>query len=133
MLTPNFTFFTQETMLKDGKLGEAALYHFVPRTEGLTRTEFTSRYREQHADAAKPLVEAIPQLSRAALNHPVNEPLPLFPFDGISEFWFPTAEDAVRAIVGKAFDPLASDLASIGDMGRSVAILTTVHHRWPKD
>lgn len=133
MLTPNFTFFTQETMLKDGPLGEAALYHFVPRAEGLTREEFTASYRERHADAARPVLDAIPQLSRAALNHPVNDPLPLFPFDGISEFWFPTSEDAVRALADRAFDPLASDLAGIGDLSRSVAILTTVRHRWPKD
>jgi len=133
MLTPNFTFFTQETLLKDGKLGEAALYRFLPRAEGLNREEFTARYREGHAAAARPVVDSIPQLSRAALNHPVNEELPLFPFDGISEFWFATAEDAVRALAGKAFDPLADDLASFCDLDRSLTILTTVCHRWPKD
>ncbi|MDG2004661.1 MAG: EthD domain-containing protein [Novosphingobium sp.] len=133
MLTPNFTFFTQETLLKDGKLGEAALYHFIPRAEGLDREEFTARYRDQHGDAARSLVDAIPGLSRAALNHPVNDPLPLFPFDGISEFWFASAEDAVRAIANKAFDPLANDLGGIGDLNRSLAMLTTVYHRWPKD
>jgi hypothetical protein len=132
MLTPHFTFFTQETMLKDGPLGEAALFRFLPRAEGLTREQFDARYREGHADAARPVVEVIPRLSRAALNHPVNDPLPLFPFDGITELWFASAEDAVRALVNKAFDPLTDDLASFCDLGRAVTILTTVCHRWPK-
>ena len=133
MLTPNFTFFTQETLVMDGKLGEAALYHFLPRAEGLSRDEFTASYRNSHGEAARTLAGAIPQLSRAALNHPVNDPLPLFPFDGISEFWFPSAADAVRAIASGAFDPLAGDLAGTADLSRAITILTTVCHRWPKD
>ena len=133
MLTPNFTFFTQETVLNDGKLGEAALYHFLPRAQGLSRAEFDTRYREGHAAAAIPLLDAIPGLSRAALNHPVNDPLPLFPFDGISEFWFAGAEDAVRAIAGGALEPLNGRLAHIADLSRSILILTSVCHRWPKD
>lgn len=133
MLTPNFTFFTQETVLKDGKLGEAALFHFLPRTEGLSREDFDAAYREGHGEAAKALVGDIAGLSKAALNHPVNEERLLFPFDGISEFWFASAEDAVRAIADGAFDPLAQDLGCIGDLDRSVFILTRVYHRWPKD
>jgi len=82
---------------------------------------------------AREIVDAIPGLTRAALNHPVNEELPLFPFDGISEFWFATPEDAVRALSNKALDPLIADLASFCDLDRAVTILTTVCHRWPKD
>jgi len=133
MLTPNFTFFTQETLVKHGKLGEAALFHFLPRAEGLTREDFTARYRESHGESAKELVKSIPGLSKAALNHPVNDPLPLFPFDGISEFWFASADDAVRAISDGAFDPLAQNLAGITDLSRSISILTAPCHRWPKD
>jgi hypothetical protein len=130
MLTPHFTFFNTETVLKDGPLGQAALFRFLPRGEGLDRDAFTARYREGHAAAARPVVRAIPGLVRAALNHPVNDPRPLFPFDGISEYWFATAEDAVSALSEGRFDAVSRDLEAFCDLDRSVLMLTSVCHRW---
>jgi hypothetical protein len=133
MLTPNFTFFTQETVLKDGRLGDAALFHFLPRAKEMSREEFDMAYRDGLGIAAKELVTGIPGLSKAALNSPVNEDRPLFPFDGISEFWFATAEDAVHAVADGMLDTLGKNLAGTADLAKSVSILTTVYHRWPKD
>jgi hypothetical protein len=130
MLTPNFSFFTTETILKEGPLGEAALFRFLPRATGLAREEFTSRYRHEHAGRARAALASVAGLTRAVLNHPVNDPLPLFPFDGISEYWFATPDDAVRALAGGAFDPLDGDLEAFCDLDRGITMLTKVFHRW---
>jgi hypothetical protein len=132
MLTPNFTFYTTETVLEDGPLGEAALFRFLARAEGLAGEEFTSVYRDAHGEVARPVGGSIEGLTRSVLNHPVNDPRPLFPFDGISENWFATADDAVRALSSGAFDAETGDLGSFCDLDRSVTILTSVFHRWPR-
>jgi hypothetical protein len=131
ILTPNFTFFSTETVVKDGPLGQVAVFRFLPRAGGLDRAQFTARYRD-HAERARGVVGSIAGLTRSVLNHPVNEEKPLFPFDGISESWFETEDDAVRALAGGAFDPLSDDLGSFSDLDRSVTVLTSVYHRWPK-
>jgi len=130
MLTPNFTFFTTETVVKDGPLGDVALFHFLPRAGGFDRDTFTSRYGQEHAGIARQVAGSIGGLTRGALNHPVNDPLPLFPFDGISEYWFATVDDAVRALAEGDFDEITRDLEAFCDLGPSVLILTSVSHRW---
>ena len=129
MLTPNFTFFATETRLKVGPLGKSAVFQFIPRADGLTREQFTERYAE-HAKRAGETVAAIPGLTRSVLNHPVNDPLPLFPFDGITESWFETQDDAARALADDAFGAVSDDLAEFSDLGRATLVLTSVCHRW---
>ena len=130
MLTPNFTYFTKETVLKDGPLGEAALFRFLPRREGLDPDKFDRRYRREHAVRCENEIGSIAGLSRAILNHPVHEPLPLFPFDGISEFWFETSDDAVRALTVGQFDVMSGDISEFCRAEREVMMLTSVSHRW---
>lgn len=129
ILTPHFTFFTVETKVKDGPLGKSALLHFLPRAAGLARPQFTERYKafENRMRAA---IGPAPALTRCVFNHPVNEEKPLFPFDGITETWFETDEDAARALASGIFDGLADDLAAFCDLDRSVMLLTKVCHRW---
>ncbi len=130
MLTPHFTYFATESVVRQGSLGQAALYHFLPRAPGMSRETFAGRYRGDHAAVAGRETARIAGLTRAALNHPVHDPLPLFPFDGISECWFDTAGDAARALSDGSFDEITRDLASFCDLDAGVLMLTSVSHRW---
>lgn len=133
MLTPNFTYYCTETLIRDGKPGEAAVFTFLARKPDMTREEFAAHWSGAHANAAREAVAALGTATRYALNTPVHDPLPLFPFDGIAEVWFASADDAIRAFQGKELDPVRRDLAQFCDLGASVAMLTGVCHRWPKD
>jgi hypothetical protein len=130
MLTPNFTYFATESVVKDGPLGKAALFQFLPRAHGLARQEFMDRYCGEHASAVSRAVVDVPGLSRAVLNLPVHDPLPLFPFDGISEYWFETSDDAVRAVASGALDAILELNPSLFAADGTVRMLTTVSHRW---
>ena len=130
MLTPQFTYFATESVVKEGPLGKAALFQFLPRARGLVRQEFMDRYCGEHASAASRALAGVPGLTRAVLNLPVHDPLPLFPFDGISEYWFETGDDAARAVAGGAMNAaLEKDKALFAADG-TVQMLTEVSHRW---
>lgn len=81
MLTPNFTWFCHEEVLREGPLGEAALFRF------------------RLCDQPAPLAEAA---SRIAVNRPLSARLPLFPFTTIVESWFASTQDAARAAAALA-------------------------------
>ncbi len=125
MLTPNFTFYCEENVLRDGPAAQIAMIRFLPRAEGVSHGAFDARLYAAHAD-----IGPLPGLNRLALNRPVQDPLPLFPFDGIAEWWFESEDDAVNAVAGEA---LGQDLADFCDMDRAVTMLTSICHRWPKD
>lgn len=133
MLTPNFTFYCTEAVLRDGKPGEAAVYRFLARKPEMTRDSFDIRWGERHAELAKDAIAGLDTITRYVHDRPVHEALPLFPFDGIVETWFAGLEDAVAALSGNALDTVAQDIATFCDMERSVTMLTSVCHRWPKD
>lgn len=132
MLTPNFTYYCTEAVLRDGALGEAAVFSFLARKPDASHEEFDARWCGEHRQAALEAINALGTITRYVNNRPVHEPRPLFPFDGIAEAWFPSAEDAVRAFTGSELDPLRRDLAQFCDFSRSVIMLTSVCHRWPK-
>jgi hypothetical protein len=59
-------------------------------------------------------------------------PPPGYPFDGITETWFNTSEDATRAFVNDPFKQATQGLADFCDIDRSVLMLCHVTHRWPR-
>jgi len=130
MLTPNFTFFTTETPVKEGPVGEVAVFSFHARKPGMTREEFDDRYHGEHAQVARDMVGSLAGLTRYMLNRPVQDPLPLFPFDGITEGWYETEDDAIRALTGSELDPVRRDLGLFCDPGAGVIMLTRPCHRW---
>lgn len=124
MLTPNFTWYCNETLLLDGPALEYAVFRFFPRRDEVSRDEFDRQFISAHKALA-----TLPGLNRLALNHPTGDPLPLFPYEGIAEWWFASQDDAVRALSGKALD---ADLAGVSETDRAVTMLTRISHRWPK-
>jgi hypothetical protein len=117
MLTPNFTFYCEEEVVRDGPLGECALFRFVAPRGGMPADAFAAAWGSAKAACAG--------AGRIVRNRPVHDPLPLFPFAGIEEYWFAQREAAFAAAL-PVFD------AAYCDPDASLAILTEVCHRWPK-
>lgn len=117
-LTPNFTYYCEEEMLRDGPIGEAAVFRFLTRRPDLSRAEFDAQW-DQHLPIP-------PGATRYVRNRPVHEPLARFPFDGIGECWFATLADALAAM------PNGVRVQPFCDPARSVTLMTEVCHRWPK-
>jgi hypothetical protein len=117
MLTPNFTYYCEEDVLHEGPLGEAAVWRFLKRRPDLSRAEFTRAWDEHRPTP--------PTATRYVRNHPVHDPLPLFPFDGIGECWFANLEEAVASTGAAKIPPFC-------DPDGCVTLITTVCHAWPK-
>ena len=125
MLTPNFSFYCTETVLKDGKYGEYGVFQFLARKPGLSPEEFNTRFAAYSA-VARDAVEALGTVTRLAHNHPIHDPPPLFPFDGIVDCWFASEKDALRTMLVPGF---VEKLDEFCDMGRSVTMLTHAFRR----
>jgi hypothetical protein len=122
MPTPNFTYYCEEDVLhagsqNGGPLGKAAVWRFLKRRPGTSRTEFAASWDEHRPTP--------PSATRYVRNHPVHDPLPLFPFDGIGECWFASLEEAVTSTGVARIPPFC-------DPDGCVTLITTVSHRWPK-
>ena len=133
MLTPNFTYYCAERPILDGAMGEAAVFTFLARKPGVSREEFTDRWCGNDAGIGERAAAAVGTATRFVFNEPVHDPLPLFPFDGIIEAWFADTDEALRSVTGDKLPPVRRDLAEFCDLEKSVVILTTPSHRWPKD
>ena len=132
MLTPNFTWFCDERLWRGGPPGEAAVFTFLKRKPELSREAFLDWFGGANGEAVGEALAGLPSVSRYANNLPLGEPLPLFPFDGIAECWFPSAEDALSGFKGQELAPLRRDFAVHCDLANSTVMLTGVSHRWPK-
>ncbi len=130
--TPEFSFYCDETRVVDGKVGEAALFLFLPRKPVVSRAEFDSflkgDYRHQCQQEAQEL-----GVQRWAINHTVDTPPPDFPFEAIEECWFADIATAAKAVTAPAMRDLAGRLSEICDMNQSVSMLTRPTHRWPRE
>jgi hypothetical protein len=118
MLTPNFTYYCEEDVLRDGPLGQAVVWRFLKRRPDLSRAEFAAAWDEHRPTP--------PNATRYVRNHPVHGQLALFPFDGIGECWFTSIAEAVASVSGGARTPPFADPLGC------VTLVTTVCHRWPK-
>ncbi len=128
-----FSFVCEEEPLLEGLPGGAAIYIFLPRQPVLSAADFQARYSGAHADLVRQILPALEAIKRYGHNRVAGAPPPRFAFEAISEIWFETPDDAVRALKHGALAPVLDDLAAFADMGNAVIILTTPCHGWPKD
>jgi len=129
--TPDFSFYCTETLVRDGPVGEAALFRFLPRKDGTTHAAFDAQLTGPHATACANAADAL-GVQRWAINLNVGPPPEAFPFEGIEELWFPDVDAAARAVTHARFAQLADTLGGTCDMDRSVLLLTRPTHRWPR-
>lgn len=128
-----FSFPCEEEPIKEGLPGGAAIYAFLPRKAGRTNAEFLARYEGEHAGLVRRILPALAGLKRYGHNRVVEAPPPRFPFEAISEVWFETSDQAVRALKDGALAPVIDDMGQFADMDAAVVMLTTPCHGWPKD
>lgn len=133
MLVNNFAFPCTETQIVDGLPGKAAIYIFLPRNGSISAEAFKARLDGEHAALARDTASAVAGVKRYSHNHPINAPLPLFPFEAIVEIWFDTAEQAASALAKGGLDPIMQDLGSFADINAAEVILTAPCHAYPKD
>jgi hypothetical protein len=127
-LTPDFAYYATEAPVRDGQLGGAAIYRFLVRKPDVPRLMLKERLAGSHSHIVQAAIEANDAVTRYTHNLPLHRPLPLFPFDAISECWFATPGNAVQAWHERLFAAVNDDLSEFCDLGRSVTMLTHVIH-----
>lgn len=129
--TPNCSFYCRETLSHgQAEPGGAAVFAFLVRASGTGLDPFVMRWHREHAALAKP---GSGGLVRTSWNRPLQPTPAAYPFDGIGEYWFASEPEAVAAVQdGGLFEPLRADLAKFCDMERSVLMLTSAFHGWPR-
>ena len=130
--TPEFSFYCTEARLRDGPLGEAAIFRFLLRRPEVSREAFEAHLKGEHARLCAEAADGL-GARRWALNLTLDTPPSAFPFEAIDECWFATAEDAARALNAPAMRALTEDLAKVCETPRNITLLTRPTHRWPKE
>jgi hypothetical protein len=115
-----------------GAPGKAAVIRFLRRKAGTTPEDFMKRFTGRHADLARPLVDA-GKIVRYAQDSLVRWPSDDYAFDGISETWFASVDDAVRSFVDPKLTALTNDLSDFCDTSRGTTMLTEVIFRHPRE
>lgn len=131
--TPAFSFHAKETLVHGGAPGGAAVIRFLARKPDLAREAFLTRWNGPYAELAVRAAEVAGYVVRYVHDEVTAEPPPAYPFDGVAETWFATAEEATRAFVDPALAPMTEDLTEFCDLARSVTLVTHVIHRWPRE
>lgn len=130
-LTPECSFHCTEKPVRDGIVGEAAVFHFLARLPDVPRVAFTERLTGEHARVARDTIDKLGSITRYTHNTPLHRPLPHFPFDAISECWYGSVDDAIRSSRESELDDVERDLEEFCDMERGVTLITVVCNRSP--
>jgi uncharacterized protein (TIGR02118 family) len=131
--TPNFSFRCRESLAYGAETGgPAAVIRFLARRPGAEADDFQARWRGRHAELAIRTSDGSGCVVRYVHDEFIAPPPPGYPFDGVAETWFSSAEAAARSFVDPAFARVAQDLEQFCDAQRSVTLLTQVVHRWPR-
>lgn len=127
-----FALACREEMSLGGRPSAAAVFRFLARKAEIPVGEFTARWAEGRVELAREAV-AGNVITRYVHNVAVREPPPQYAFDGISEIWFSSVEEAARSLVDPTLTILLGDLPGFCDVGRSVTMLTEVIFRVPRE
>jgi hypothetical protein len=131
-LTPTCTVRGRETLVVGGKPGMSAVLRFLRRKPGTSRADFDAAWAARQTGAAERAV-AEAKVDRYVHTAILQTPPPGYEFDGVSETWFQTVDDAVRSFVDPSLAPLTEGLAEFCDMDGSVTMLTEVIYRLPRE
>jgi hypothetical protein len=120
-----FSLACAEVLALGGSPGKSAVIRFLAREPGETRDAFVQRWNAAQSEAAQSAVDR-GKVVRYVHNAVVRDGPPGYAFDGISETWFATVEDAVRALADPELAPLVRAPAE-------VTMLTEVIFRVPRE
>ncbi len=130
--TPNFSFHCKELAVHGGAAGQAAVIRFLARKTGSSREAFFAHLSGRHKDLATGCADAARTVTRYVQNEVTSAPPADYPFDAVTELWFANTDHAVHSFVDEVFSAPVADLPAFCDMRRSVTLLTSVIHRWPR-
>ncbi|CAN5411867.1 hypothetical protein BH11PSE7_BH11PSE7_24460 [soil metagenome] len=122
--------FTEETVLLDGPAAGFVVIEFLMRAPALSKEEFA---RQWQAHASTVLSDASVKrfVRRYAQDLVVQQPPPGYEFDGVSEMWFDSMEDAVALLNDPAYVKGVQEArAAFCDLDRTVLMPTKVTHAW---
>jgi hypothetical protein len=126
-----FSLQCREAQVLGERRGPAAVIRFLARKSG-TRESFQAAWGAQGTAAVERAL-AGGRVTRFVRNVVIADPPPGYAYDGIQETWFPDAETAVRSLSDPELAALDAELPAIVDLGRSVAMLTEVIYRLPRE
>jgi hypothetical protein len=130
-IVENFNMHGRESLAVGETTGRAAVITFVARKPGVSPEAFLEPWRRPLDAAARRALER-GRVIRYVRNEITLKPPPGYEFDGVSEAWFASADDAVRAVADSALAPLAAETAAVCDERRSVTMLTEVIFSLPR-
>jgi hypothetical protein len=128
----DFSFRCKEVVVHGAAPEKAAVIRLLARKPGLSREEFSAHWNGKYADRAKRAADASGKVVRYVHNQVIEEPPTGYPFDGVTETWFASTDDAAGSFADGALAPLAQELPAFCDLNRSVTLLTSVILRWPR-
>lgn len=122
--------FTEERVLKDESATGIVVIEFLARAPGLSQADFAQQWEAHAADVlGNGIVKRL--VRRYAQDLVVRQPPPGYEFDGVSEMWFDTIEDAVATLGDPGYaSGVQARRAAFCDMGRTVLMPTQVTHAW---
>lgn len=129
--TPEFSFWATESLVRPGKPGEAAVFRFLKRRDGVSRADYDAYLKNDYARVCAEIADGIGAV-RWALNNTVDGPPVDFPFEAIDECWFESIEEGAAALRSPTMDKLTDSLAAVTEPERSITMFTRPTHRWPK-
>lgn len=122
--------FTEERVLKDGAAAGFVVIEFLARAQGLSQEDFAQRW-QAHATAVLGNSAASRLMRRYAQDLVVRQPPPGYEFDGVSEMWFDSLEDAVALLDDADYVAnVQASRAAFCDTRRTVLMPTRVTHAW---
>lgn len=114
--------YMDERVIKDGEYAPVKLATFATFRSDLSREEASRYWTETHG----PLTLEASGFTRYVQNHVIKDPPPEgapLEFDGISEHWFRSGEDLVRAVSSPEWQRLVEDGYELFDMNKLSAAI----------
>jgi hypothetical protein len=122
--------FTEETVLLDGPAAGFVVIEFLMRSPALSKEEFAQQW-QAHAATVLTNAQVKHLVRRYAQDLVVQQPPPGYEFDGVSEMWFDSMEDAVALLDDPAYvKGVQESRAAFCDPSRTVLMPTKVTHAW---
>ena len=128
--TRNSASFGKEALVLGGAQGKAVIVRFMRRKPGTSPEEFNSEWAKL-ADIAEQAVRdgKIVRYVHVAPSEPYNSG---HEYDGISEAWFASPENATRALTDPQLAPLFDAQGAFSDPAGSVTMLNENIYAWPR-
>jgi len=120
----DFVFKVEETLAVGKASLDVGVFRFLVRRPSTSHEAFLRHWNGAYAEAAQRALKTVSYVGGYRQNTVTVAQPPHYPFDGISELWFSSLEDATRSFLERDLAPLSQDLTAFCDMTKSITVLT---------